>query len=223
MPRRRAGRHDIAVVALGQGEEDVGALDAGPAQDVLVRAVAADGGPAEGRWQALEGARRDVQHDDLVSGRVPQLRGGCADSPAAHDHDLHRFPRSSARAPPIRCRARSGGCRGSSGRWRTPRRNACDMAAGDQQVRAALGRLVDDRRGDVAGLQQHRSSGTLNASAISSAESRTRWTSSERPAMSASSGRVQSISTTWTAISSALVLAPSWPPAGRSARRWGRH
>ena len=35
--------------------------------------------------------------------------------------------------------------------------------------------------------------------------SRTRWTSSDRPAMSASSGSVQSISTTWTATSSALA------------------
>ena len=41
------GGHDVAVVALGQGEEHVGALGAGPAQDVLVGAVAADGVAAE--------------------------------------------------------------------------------------------------------------------------------------------------------------------------------
>ena len=38
---RELGGHDVAVVALGQGEEQVGALGAGPAQDVLVGAVAA--------------------------------------------------------------------------------------------------------------------------------------------------------------------------------------
>src|SRR6185503_11194933 len=75
------------------------------------------------------------------------------------------------------------------------------------------------------------SSFTLNASAISSAESRTCCTSSDRPAMSASSGSVQSISTTWTAISSALVLAARLatsrtiraslgPPLRASTARW---
>jgi len=43
----------------------------------------------------------------------------------------------------------------------------------------------------------------FDASATASAMSRIRWASSELPAMSASSGSVQSISTTWTAITSA--------------------
>src|SRR3990170_6981219 len=44
---------------------------------------------------------------------------------------------------------------------------------------------------------------SLRCSAMASAASSTCWTSSERPAISASSGSVQSISTTWTAINSA--------------------
>ena len=64
MPERLVGElggHHVAVVALGQGQEDVGALGAGPAQDVLVGAVAADGVAAERRRQAIEGGRRDVE------------------------------------------------------------------------------------------------------------------------------------------------------------------
>ena len=45
--------------------------------------------PAEGRRQALEGAGRDVEDDDLVAGRVPELGGGGADAAAADDDDLH--------------------------------------------------------------------------------------------------------------------------------------
>src|SRR6478752_2181497 len=45
----------------------------------------------------------------------------------------------------------------------------------------------------------------LDSSATASAESRTCWTVSERLAMSVSRGSVQSISTTWTAMSSALA------------------
>ena len=52
------GGHDVAVVALGQGEEQVGVLGAGAAQGVLVGAVAAERGAAERRRQAVERGRR---------------------------------------------------------------------------------------------------------------------------------------------------------------------
>ena len=50
-------------------------LDAGAAQHVLIRAVSPQRVPTERRWQALEGPVRDVEHDHLVSGLVPQFRG----------------------------------------------------------------------------------------------------------------------------------------------------
>ena len=73
---RELGGHDVAVVALGQGEEDVGAFGAGPTQDVLVGAVAADGGArrtstAAGRTRRVD----DVEDDDLVAGARPTALG----------------------------------------------------------------------------------------------------------------------------------------------------
>ena len=65
------------------GEEDVGALGAGPAQDVLVGAVAAERLAAEGRRQAVEGRGRDVEDDDLVAGPVIGLGDGRADAAAS--------------------------------------------------------------------------------------------------------------------------------------------
>ena len=52
------GGHDVAVVALGQGQEDVGALGAGAAQDVLVGAVAADGLPPKVAGRRSKARRR---------------------------------------------------------------------------------------------------------------------------------------------------------------------
>ena len=46
---RQLGRHDVAVVTLGQGQEDIGVRRAGAPQHVLVRPVAADRSAAEGR------------------------------------------------------------------------------------------------------------------------------------------------------------------------------
>ena len=87
---RQLGGHDVAVVALGEGKEDVGTLYAGPTEDILVGTVAAHGLAAERRRQPLEGASLDVEDDHLVAALVPQLRGRGAHAPAAHDHDLHQ-------------------------------------------------------------------------------------------------------------------------------------
>ena len=86
---RELGRHDVAVVALGHGQEDVGALGAGAAQDVLVGAVAADRPAAERRRQAVERVGPGVDDDDLVTGPVVGVGDGRADAAAAHDDDLH--------------------------------------------------------------------------------------------------------------------------------------
>ena len=83
------GGHDVAVVALGQGQEHVGALGAGPAEDVLVGPVAADGLPAEVDGSRSKADGETVQDDDLVAGAVVGLGDGCADPAASDDDDLH--------------------------------------------------------------------------------------------------------------------------------------
>src|ERR1035437_7890765 len=52
---RHLSGHDIAVVALSQREEDIGALSTGASQDLFVRAVAAHRGAFERLWKAIEG------------------------------------------------------------------------------------------------------------------------------------------------------------------------
>ena len=64
------GGHDVAVVALGHRDEDVGVLGAGPAERVLVGAVAAQGVAAERRRQPIEGPGRGIDDDHLVAGLV---------------------------------------------------------------------------------------------------------------------------------------------------------
>ena len=78
--------HDVAVVALGQGEEQVGVLGAGAAQHVLVGAVAAQGGAREARGQPVERGRFQVDDQDLPAGPVQLVGDAGADAPAA-DHD----------------------------------------------------------------------------------------------------------------------------------------
>ena len=87
-------RHDVAVVALGQGAGTVGALGAGPPQRVLVGAVAAHGVARGSRRQAVEGAGRDVDDRDLVAARGEVVGEGRADPAAADDDDVHAFDSS---------------------------------------------------------------------------------------------------------------------------------
>ena len=73
MPSASVGElrgHHVAVVALGQGQEDVGALGAGPPEDVLVGPVAADRRPAERGRQPVEGRRQAVDDEDVVAAPV---------------------------------------------------------------------------------------------------------------------------------------------------------
>ncbi len=83
------GHEDVAVVALGQGQEDVGSLEPGPPQDVFVDAVAAHGVAPEVGRQAIESAGGRVEDGDLVPGpgELPGEAG--TDTPATHDHGLH--------------------------------------------------------------------------------------------------------------------------------------
>ncbi len=81
--------HHVAVVALGQGQEQVRALGSGPPEHVLVRAVAADGVALERGLELVEGRGRLVDDRDLVAGPVESLGDGGADAPAADDEGLH--------------------------------------------------------------------------------------------------------------------------------------
>ena len=71
------------------GEEHVRALGPGASQHVLVRAVAADGLPAERRRQPVERGGRDVQDHDLVAGPVELVGQGRAHATAADDDGFH--------------------------------------------------------------------------------------------------------------------------------------
>ena len=62
---RELGGHDVPVVAFGQGQEDVGALGAGPLEDVLVGAVATDRRAAERGRQPIEGGGGTVDDEHL--------------------------------------------------------------------------------------------------------------------------------------------------------------
>ncbi len=81
--------HDVAVVAFCEGEEEVGVLGAGPAQGVLVGAVAAQRGATERRWEAVERRRREVQDEDLPAGAVQLVGQTGPDATTADDHGFH--------------------------------------------------------------------------------------------------------------------------------------
>ena len=83
------GGHDVPVVALGQRQEDVGVGRPGPSERVLVGSVAADGAAPELARQAIEGARRKVEHDDLVAVGVVGLGEDGTDAAGSDDDDLH--------------------------------------------------------------------------------------------------------------------------------------
>ena len=135
--------------------KQVGAFRSGPPQHVLVGAVAADGRAAEARWQPLERPGRDVEHDHLVPGGVPQLGGGCADSAAADDRRSSRWFLAHRLAhDPDGARRVLQDVRDRSGRWRTPRRTAYGTAdrrpAGPRRARSLRRRSPPRRRGPAA-------------------------------------------------------------------------
>ena len=86
--------HDVAVVAFGDGDKAVGVLDAGPAQDVGVGAVADDlvaleiVGQDAARGSARELVGIPVDDHDLVAGLVHVGGDLRADPTAANDEEL---------------------------------------------------------------------------------------------------------------------------------------
>ncbi len=88
--------HRVAVVALGEGHQQFRLLGPGLSQDVLVGAAAAHGVAAERGRQPVEGARRRVDHGDLLTTGVELGGGPGTDPTAAHDDDPHEFSASSS-------------------------------------------------------------------------------------------------------------------------------
>ena len=120
------GGHDVRVVRAGQGQEDVGLLDAGALQHVFVYAGADHGGAVEIGIQPLQRLRAQVDHRHLVALAVKLAGQAGAHPPTAHDHNFHvrSFPRrasmDAARRPTVplavgggsACRPRPGWGRG---------------------------------------------------------------------------------------------------------------
>ena len=84
-------REDVPVVALGQGEEAVGAVDAKPAQHVLVGAVTPDGVAAEALGQLVERVRAQVDDGDLVARHGEPTGQPGPDTSTAHDDGAHLY------------------------------------------------------------------------------------------------------------------------------------
>ena len=85
------GRHDVAVVALGQGQEEVGVL--GPGPDAATSSSVPS--PRTALPANVVGSRskadgRQVDDDDLVAGPVERLGDGSADAAAADDRRSSR-------------------------------------------------------------------------------------------------------------------------------------
>jgi hypothetical protein len=90
------GGHDIPIVALGQGHDDLGHLGFRTAQDVLIPADAANGDPAVAARQTLEGAGIEVDHGHVVAPLVEPDGGLGAHPSAADDDDPHGESASSS-------------------------------------------------------------------------------------------------------------------------------
>ena len=86
---RHLRRKRVPVVSLGEGHDEVGHLGTRPAQDVLRRAVTADGGARERLREAVEGALVEVDHGDVVALLVELGRRASADAAAADDDHPH--------------------------------------------------------------------------------------------------------------------------------------
>ncbi len=85
----------IAVVALGEGHDDVGLLGPRTAQHVLVGAAATDRLALEGGGQPAEGALAGVDDGDVLATAVELGRDACADAAAADDDGPHEVCASS--------------------------------------------------------------------------------------------------------------------------------
>ena len=161
-----------------------------------------------GRRSKADG--RGVDDDHLVAGPV---EASARTEPTRPHPTMTVFtgsPPGSARARPRLHRERSSGRTGSSGPWRSRPRTSCDRPGRRRAGRPrARGPRRRGRRPTSRAWSRTGSSLTPADSAVPSARSSTCWISSERPATSTSSGIDQSISTTWTPISSALLALAS--------------
>ena len=124
-------RHDVGVVPRAHRDERVGVLDARVLEGVAVEPETHHGLRVEARWELLEGRRVLVDDRDLVAA-VRELDGQLqTDTPASHDHDLHR----AGSLPPVPGRDMQGR-RMRRRRWI---REVCPKAGGWREP-PALGR-----------------------------------------------------------------------------------
>src|SRR5207302_5113427 len=84
------GRHDVAVVAVGEGGEAVRRLDARLAEHVLIDSVPKHHLAGKIAAQPVEGAPVVVNHGDLVAGLGEGQGRHGADAAASNDHELHK-------------------------------------------------------------------------------------------------------------------------------------
>src|SRR3989454_4617669 len=83
------GRHDVSIVAVGQGGEAIGGLDAGLAQDILIDPVAENHLPGEIAPPPVE--RAAIHINDGPPATPPRQGDGrhCPNAAAADNHQLH--------------------------------------------------------------------------------------------------------------------------------------
>ena len=81
--------HRVAIVAVGEGEEDIGARHTSDVLDLGVLARSDEGETAEVVVEPVEGGGVDVDHGDVMT-LVVEFAGKCgAESAATHDHNAH--------------------------------------------------------------------------------------------------------------------------------------
>src|SRR6202022_4154847 len=117
---RDLGRHDVAIVAIGQRGEAVRRLDPRLAQYVLVDPIAEDHLTREIGAEPVKGLPIAVDHGDLMPCLGERQRGHRANPSATDDYQLHEWKthsRSTGRGSDVPPPPREDRRRGSSPGW----------------------------------------------------------------------------------------------------------
>src|SRR5262249_11757183 len=83
--------HHVAVVPLSYRNEGIRLSKADAGKNILIDRVSCVSAALELRWQPLEGVGPNINHGNVVPVAVKPRRKCLAESPAAHDHNLHRL------------------------------------------------------------------------------------------------------------------------------------
>src|SRR5712691_12264665 len=124
------GRHDVAIVPIGEGGEAIRRLDSRLAEHVLVDPVAEHHLSAEIAAEPVKGTPIAIDDRDLMPCLGQRKRGHGADPSATDDHQLHEWKthsmssgRAQAGQPQPRAVRPGGSWPGWSRRRRAPARN----------------------------------------------------------------------------------------------------